>query len=86
MKRLKACLNDEQRLDTAVQMLFGFVATMVVVVCLFLWWILYAKKQNTLPNILLLPLGLFAAYAIARGAKRLVQAVRPEHRKRLWII
>ena len=86
MKTLKAYFKDEQRLDTVVQALFGLMMAAVIAACLFLSWILYAKKQNTLPNILLLPLGLAAAYAIARGAKRLVQTVRPEYRKRLWII
>ena len=59
MKTLKACFKDEQRLDTAVQALFGLMMAVVIAACLFLSWILYAKKQNTLPNILLLPAGLF---------------------------
>lgn len=86
MKTLKACFKDEQRLDTAVQALFGLMMAVVIAACLFLSWILYARKQNTLPNLLLLPAGLFSAYAIAWSMKRLMQAVRPERRKMLWII
>ena len=86
MRRLKACFKDDQRLDTAVQALFGLMMMVVISACLFLSWILYARKQNTLPNILLLPAGLFAAYAIVWGVKRLMKAVRPERRKMLWII
>ena len=86
MKTLKACFKDEQRLDTAVQALFGLMMAVVIAACLFLSWILYARKQNTLPNLLLLPAGLFSAYAIVWSMKRLMQAVRPERRKMLWII
>lgn len=86
MEKLKTCLKDERRLDTMIQALFGMMMAVVLAACLFLSWILYARKQNTLPNVLLLPAGLLAAYALARGVRRLMQAVRPERRKVVWII
>lgn len=86
METLKTCLKDERRLDTMVQALFGMMMAVVLAACLCLSWILYAKKQDTLPNVLLLPVGLFAAYAIVRGVRSLMQTVRLEHRKAVWII
>lgn len=86
MREWKKYFKDEKKLDTLIQAFFGLMMAAIVGICLCLPWILYARKRETLPNVLLLPLGILAAYAIVRGVRRLIQAVRPEQRKAVWII
>ena len=80
-----ALLKDERKLDTMIHLLFSLMMAVIAAVCLGLSWILYAQKRETLPNIVLMPLGVAAVFAVVRGVRYPVNAIPPERRKIIGI-
>ena len=58
----------------------------ILAICLFLPGILYAKKRETIPNVLLLPLGLGVVCMVYLAAGRLLSRIGKTGRKRLFLL
>lgn len=63
---------------------FGLMMISILAICLFLPWILYAKKRETIPNVLLLPLGVCVVCAVCAAAGRLVNRIEAADRRHIF--
>lgn len=83
---LRSVFRDRQKQDVLIAAGFALMMLGILAVCLFLPGILYAKKRETIPNVLLLPLGLSFVYMVYRGAGRLLSGMNRTGRKRVFLL
>lgn len=79
MKR--SALKDYQKQDGWIAAGYALMMLGILAICLFLPGILYAKKRETIPNVLLLPLGLGFVCLVYRMAKRLLGGLEKDRKK-----
>ena len=84
MKR--SALRGHQKQDVLIAAGFALMMLGILAVCLFLPGILYAKKRETIPNVLLLPLGLGFVYMAYRGTGSLLSRMNRTGRKRIFLL
>jgi len=85
MKMWQSLAKDDRKQDTIIMAAYAVMMAAVLAICLFLPWILYAKKRDTVPNVLLLPLGVLAVWAVYRAAGYLTARMKPGAKKRLLL-
>ena len=84
MKRF--VFKDDQKQDVWISVVFALMMLGILVVCLFMPGILYAKKRETIPNILLLPLGLCFVYMLYLVVDRLFRKGNKKGRKGAFLL